>query len=201
MNDLTISIQDQLPKESIKMIGNQLGATEAQTELAIETINAVIMALIAQKTSVIQASSSMIKVLDRNKDGNYGDDLETFVQQISDGNFNTEEGKEIIEEIFSEHKQDVLKLITAASGVATNTAYTLLQALSPIVLNKIALEQQKRNWTVKELGNQLAEVTQSSTTEISKLVVHLFDKNGDGKISDDILKMAKNIFQNLKKRV
>jgi hypothetical protein len=201
MNDLTISIQDQLPKESIKMIGNQLGATEAQTELAIETINAVIMALIAQKTSVIQASSSMIKVLDRNKDGNYGDDLETFVQQISNGNFNTEEGKEIIEEIFSEHKQDVLKLITAASGLATNTAYTLLQALSPIVLNKIALEQQKRNWTVKELGNQLAEVTQSSTTEISKLVVHLFDKNGDGKISDDILKMAKNIFQNLKKRV
>ena len=72
MNDLTISIQDQLPKESIKMIGNQLGATEAQTELAIETINAVVIALMAQKVSVVQASSSMLKVLDRNKDGNYG---------------------------------------------------------------------------------------------------------------------------------
>jgi hypothetical protein len=194
MFNFTDILKKFLNKETVKSLAAKIGASDEETEWAIETANALVVAFLAKKAATMQQVSTLSVVLDRNKDGAIADDIQDFVTNLAHGKIDTEEGKEVIEEIFTDHKTEVLQLLCTATGLTANAATTVLMAIAPLVVKAVSEEQQKHKWTMKELGTQLAGVTKSANNSLSNKLLQIFDKDNNGKITDDFWRSAKGLF-------
>jgi hypothetical protein len=194
MFNFTDILKKFLNKETVKSLAAKIGASDKETEWAIETANALVVAFLAKKAATMQQVSTLSVVLDRNKDGAIADDIQDFVTNLAHGKIDTEEGKEVIEEIFTDHKTEVLQLLCTATGLTANAATTVLMAIAPLVVKAVSEEQQKHKWTMKELGTQLASVTKSANNSLSNKLLQIFDKDNNGKITDDFWRSAKGLF-------
>jgi hypothetical protein len=194
MFNFTDILKKFLNKETVKALAAKIGASDKETEWAIETANALVVAFLAKKAATMQQVSTLSVVLDRNKDGAIADDIQDFVTNLAHGKIDTEEGKEVIEEIFTDHKTEVLQLLCTATGLTANAATTVLMAIAPLVVKAVSEEQQKHKWTMKELGAQLAGVTKSANNSLSNKLLQIFDKDNNGKITDDFWRSAKGLF-------
>ncbi len=195
MFPFTDILKNYLTRDAVKSLAKKIGASDKETEFAIEATNALVISFLAQKTSIVQNTLALSTVLDRNHDGSISDDITLFVENLSDGKINTDEGKEIVEDIFADHRSEVLSLLCSATGMTLNAATTILTAIAPLVIKTIVEEQQKRHWSLKELSSQLGDATKSVNNTVSKKLLHIFDKDNNGKISDDILRSAKSLFR------
>jgi hypothetical protein len=194
MFNFTDILKKFLNKETVKALAAKIGASDKETEWAIETANALVVAFLAKKAATMQQVSTLSVVLDRNKDGAIADDIQDFVANLAHGKIDTEEGKEVIEEIFTDHKTEVLQLLCTATGLTANAATTVLMAIAPLVVKAVSEEQQKHKWTLKELGSQLTNVTKSANNSLSNKLLQVFDKDNNGKITDDFWRSAKGLF-------
>ncbi len=194
MFNFTDILKTVLNKETVKSLATKIGASDKETEWAIETANALVVAFLAKKAATLQQVSALSVVLDRNKDGEIADDIQDFVANLAHGKIDTEEGKEVIEEIFTDHKTEVLQLLCTATGLTANAATTILMAIAPLVVKAVSEEQKKHKWTLKELGSQLTSVTKSANNSLSNKILQIFDKDNNGKITDDFWRSAKGLF-------
>jgi hypothetical protein len=194
MFNFTDILKKFLNKETVKALAAKIGASDKETEWAIETANALVVAFLAKKAATMQQVSTLSVVLDRNKDGAIADDIQDFVTNLAHGKIDTEEGKEVIEELFTDHKTEVLQLLCTATGLTANAATTVLMAIAPLVVKAVSEEQQKHKWTLKELGSQLTNVTKSANNSLSNKLLQVFDKDNNGKITDDFWRSAKGLF-------
>ena len=184
-----------LTKDAVRTIALKIGASDKETEWAIETVNALVIAFLAKQTTTLQSTTALSKVLDRNKDGSITDDIQNFVSNLAKGKIDTAEGKEMVEDLFTEHSQEVLQLICIATGLTTGGATTVLMAIAPLVIKAVAEEQQKRGWSFQQLEHKLSSATTNANHAVTDKVLQLFDKNKDGKIADDICSTVRNLFK------
>jgi hypothetical protein len=194
MFNFTDILKTVLNKETVKSLATKIGASDKETEWAIETANALVVAFLAKKAAALQQVSALSVVLDRNKDGAITDDIQDFVANLAKGKIDTEEGKEVIEEIFTDHKTEVLQLLCTATGLTTSGATTILMAIAPLVVKAVSEEQKKHKWTLKELGTQLTVVTKSANNTLSNKLLQVFDKDNNGKMTDGFWRSAKGLF-------
>ena len=195
MFQFTDILKNYLTRDAVKSLAKKIGASDKETEWAIEATNALVISFLARKTSIVQNSVALSVVLDRNHDGAISDDITLFVENLSEGKINTEEGKEIVADIFTDHRSEVLELLCSATGLTLNAATMVLITIAPLVVKTIAEEQQKRHWTLKELSGKLGEATKSANNTLSNKLLQIFDKDNNGKISDDIWRAAKGLFK------
>jgi hypothetical protein len=195
MFPFTDILKNYLTRDAVKSLAKKIGASDKETEWAIETVNTLVLAFLSKKTLVLQNATILSKVLDRNDDGAIADDIKRFVENLAQGKIDTEEGKEIVEDIFTDHRQEVLQLICSATGLTANAATTVLLTITPLVVKTVAEEQKKGNWTVKDLGSKLGDVTKIANNALSKKLLQILDKDNNGKITDDLWRGAKGLFQ------
>ncbi len=195
MFQFTDILKNYLTRDAVKSLATKIGASDKETEWAIETVNTLVLAFLSKKTLALQNATALSKVLDRNHDGAIADDIKTFVENLAQGKIDVEEGKEIVEDIFTDHRQEVLQLVCTATGLTVNAATTVLLTITPLVVKTIAEEQKKGNWTVKDLGSKLGEVTKISNNALSKKLLQILDKDNNGKVTDDLWRGAKGLFQ------
>jgi hypothetical protein len=195
MFQFTDILKNYLTRDAVRSLAKKIGASDKETEWAIETANALVISFLARKTSVVQNSVALSVVLDRNHDGAIADDITLFVENLSEGKIDTAEGKEIVEDIFTDHRSEALELLCSATGLTLNAATMVLITIAPLVVKTIAEEQQKRHWTLKELSGKLGEATKSANNSLSNKLLQMFDKDNNGKISDDIWRAAKGLFK------
>jgi Asp-tRNA(Asn)/Glu-tRNA(Gln) amidotransferase B subunit len=195
MFQFTDILKNYLTRDAVRSLAKKIGASDKETEWAIETANALVISFLARKTSVVQNSVALSVVLDRNHDGAIADDITLFVENLSEGKIDTAEGKEIVEESFTDHRSEALELLCSATGLTLNAATMVLITIAPLVVKTIAEEQQKRHWTLKELSGKLGEATKSANNSLSNKLLQMFDKDNNGKISDDIWRAAKGLFK------
>jgi hypothetical protein len=195
MFQFTDILKNYLTRDAVKSLAKKIGASDKETEWAIETVNTLVLAFLSKKTVVLQNATTLSKVLDRNDDGAIADDIKRFVENLAQGKIDTEEGKEIVEDIFTDHRQEVLQLICSATGLTANAATTVLLTITPLVVKTVAEEQKKGNWTVKDLGSKLSDVTKIANNALSKKLLQVLDKDNNGKITDDLWRGAKGLFQ------
>jgi hypothetical protein len=188
-------LKNYLTRDAVKSLAKKIGASDKETEWAIEAANALIVSFLARKTSIIQNTAALSTVLDRNHDGAITDDITQFVENLSEGKINTDEGKEIVADIFTDHRSEALELLCSATGLTINAATTVLITIAPLVVKTIAEEQKKRQWSLKELSSQLGNATKSANNTLSNKLLQVFDKDNNGKISDDIWRSAKGLFK------
>lgn len=195
MFQFTDILKNYLTRDAVKSLAKKIGASDKETEWAIETVNTLVLAFLSKKTVVLQNATTLSKVLDRNDDGAIADDIKRFVENLAQGKIDTEEGKEIVEDIFTDHRQEVLQLICSATGLTANAATTVLLTITPLVVKTVAEEQKKGNWTLKDLGGKLGDVTKIANNALSKKLLQVLDKDNNGKITDDLWRGAKGLFQ------
>jgi hypothetical protein len=195
MFQFTDILKNYLTRDAVKSLAKKIGASDKETEWAIETVNTLVLAFLSKKTVVLQNATTLSKVLDRNEDGAIADDIKRFVENLAQGKIDTEEGKEIVEDIFTDHRQEVLQLICSVTGLTANAATTVLLTITPLVVKTVAEEQKKGNWTLKDLGSKLGDVTKIANNALSKKLLQVLDKDNNGKITDDLWRGAKGLFQ------
>jgi Ca2+-binding EF-hand superfamily protein len=195
MFKFTDILKNYLTRDAVKNLAKKIGASDKETELAIETVNTLVLAFLSKKTILLQNATTLAKVLDRNHDGAIADDIKTFVKNLAQGKIDAEEGIEIVEDIFTDHRQEVLQLVCSATGLTANAATTVLLAITPLVVKTVVDEQKKGNWTLKDLGSKLGDGAKMANNQLSNKLLQILDKDNNGKIADDLWRSTKGLFQ------
>ena len=135
-----------------------------------------------------QGANSLFNAVDRDHDGSVLNDVAGFV-----GNFQKGPGAGILKHLFGQKKDNMENAVSNSSGLNSQATSQLMQILAPLVMGQLGKQKRQGGLDVGGLANLLNSNVahqQKKAPEASSFLNRLIDKDGDGKINDDITNMG-----------
>lgn len=195
MSTLLDLIKSQLTPEKIQSLSSSIGATPEQTKSAVSEALPMLVSALSSKANTNTGLTFLTALLDKNKDGSVIDDL---LGMVTGGN-SSAMGQVALQTILGNQSSGVENHVAQTSGLDSSTVAKLMPMLAPLIIGALAKTQSSQNLEAGGLASFLEKEGTSAATQTSSagqgLLGALLDKNNDGSVMDDVLKMGMNFLK------
>lgn len=207
MSVLLDLIEKHINPSSINSLSQNIGADSEQTKSAIAAALPLLAGALSSKATGTTGLSFLTSLLDKNNDGSVLDDVVGMItgRAADAGSAQatvTAQGVTAVNSMLGEHVETVKQQISQTSGLDIGAVSKLLPLLAPMVLGALTKAQASQNLS----GARLSEFLEKERTDIAAkapesqgFMASLLDKNNDGSIADDVLKMGAGLLGNVLK--
>lgn len=171
-----------LNKASVKM-----NATTDQTKSVVDQALPFLLGALAKNASTEEGATSLSNALKKDHDGSILDNLSELLDKPDSG-----AGEGILSHVLGGGQQKVEGYLSQKSGVDSGGVDQILKMLAPIVMGVLGKAQSKGNLDSSQLSGLLKLATggTGSSSITTSFVTKFLDKNSDGDIKDDLVKMG-----------
>jgi hypothetical protein len=142
-----------------------------------------------------EGAKNLEKALDSNKHN--GDLLEDL--QNSNAGKITGEGAKILSHILGGQKETIETTLSTTLGMSKESISTILKMAAPVIMSLLGSQKRKDGVKAEGLPGLIGSLMGTSAAHDSSFIKSLLDKNGDGKIIDDVAGMVLGGGKNNKK--
>ena len=170
------------------------GADQDKTMGALGAALPAILGALAQNTSSQSGADSLFGALQEKHDGSILDNLGGFFDQPD-----TDDGDGILGHVFGNNRPQVEQNIAQKSGFDLGSIVKLLPVLAPIVMGFLGKMTRQDNLDANGLSNSLQVERKEAEAQGIDMggLLGMLDRDRDGDIKDDVMKMGGSWFKRL----
>jgi hypothetical protein len=206
---LTSSLLQQLQGPGIQQIASRLGIDPAQAQSAVSSAVPLLLGTLGHNTQQPGGAQALLGALQNDHAGaasGGGFNLSGLLGSVFGGGTPQADGAGILGHIFGGNTPQAASGLSQATGLDSSKSGQLLEILAPIVLGFLAHRflgggnagaNTGTPANADQLGQALGQEHQqvSADSNISGLLSHALDQDGDGKFGvSDLLKIGGNLF-------
>jgi len=196
--NITDIIQQQLSGPVLEQLTRQIGAKDPkQTSTAATGIMNLLLGAMAQNAKKPGGADSLAKALDRDHDGSMlGNLMGMLTGQAQPANAKAANGGGILGHILGARQSGAVEAVSKASGLSAQQVGTLMVTLAPMIMAALGKTKKEQNMGAGDLAGMLGGLMKPSTgknkqTDPTMAMINAFlDKNKDGSIADDLMRMG-----------
>lgn len=189
--DISSLLSSALNGGAASQIATSLGVDNATAQKLIAIGTPLLLNQMDKNAQTPAGAEAFSKALDKHKKGKTSIDDLTSSESLADG-------KKIISHILGSDTESTTTHLAQKAGVSPEQASGLLARLAPLLMGALGEQKASNGLDTSAIVGLLSE-TAGSTSEkslLSSLATSFLDKNGDGKIQDDIIRMGMNWLKN-----
>jgi len=164
-------VNQQLDDHTVTQLSQQLGVDANTTRQAVPAALTALLGGLSHNAAQPAGAQELLGALSKDHDGSI---LDNFSGALANPQLG-QQGSSILGHIFGGHRPAVESQVGRSAGLNAATAGRLLILLAPFVLGALGQERQKVEQAHPQHGGLLNSI---------------FDRDGDGKILDDLAGMA-----------
>ncbi|MBP6184282.1 MAG: DUF937 domain-containing protein [Saprospiraceae bacterium] len=196
--NITDLLQSQLTGNLLEQLSQKAGISDTQkTSTAANGIMNVLLGALAQNAAKPGGASSLANALDRDHDGSMLDNImDMFTGQAQPANPKAADGEGILGHILGNRKEGAIETVSKVSGLDSNQIGSLMISLAPMIMGALGKAKREDNLDEGGLAGMLSGVLggisgQQKQVDPKMAIINAFlDKNKDGNISDDLMRMG-----------
>lgn len=198
MSSILDLVNSDLGKQIIEGVSQKTGTSTNDTSAVLTSALPALIGGMKNNASTSGGAESLLSALTGGKhDGGILDNLSGFL-----GGSNFSDGAGILGHVFGNKQSAVETAVSEKTGVSAGQVGQILKIAAPLVMAYLAKQTQQSNVSnggglMDMLGGLMG--SQSSGGN-SSILTSLIDKNGDGDIKDDLMKMGSSLLGNLFKK-
>ncbi len=182
----------------LEAMARQIGAQPAQAENALGSILPILLGGLSKNSSNPQGAAALNSALEKDHDGGVLEDVMGFLGKSAQG-----PGAGILKHVLGGRRANVEQAVGQGAGLQSGQVGQLLEMVAPLLMG--ALGKQKRQQGLDASGlasllNQSTQQVQQREPKTMGLVGKLLDRDGDGRINDDLASMGMQLLGGLFKR-
>jgi hypothetical protein len=178
-----------LDANAVHSISRQIGADPAATETAISAALPALLNGLSRNAATEDGLSGLMGALSGDHDGSLLDNLGGFLGGALSGQ-RSADGGGILGHILAGQRSQVETGVARRSGLDGAQIGKLLMILAPIVMAALGRARNKGNLDQGGLGDLLRNDSQRADSATGGLGSILLDRNHDGNVMDDVVKMG-----------
>lgn len=193
MDALTQMITQQIAGGAAGKMAQRLGISETTARTAVNLAVPLILAALARNAARPEGAQNLHQAVAEDHDGSILDNLTGYL-----GNPETENGAGILRHALGGQRPVVESNLAQAAGIDPNSAGSLLEMMAPLVMGAIGRQQQANGLDPQGLSQYLGEQQQqveATDPGLMGTLNSMLDSNRDGKVSDDLARIAGNFFK------
>jgi hypothetical protein len=177
-----------LGEQAQQVVAQQLGLDQQQAASAVSLALPTLLNALAKNTASQDGAASLFNAITNKHDGSGLGNLAGLAQAGLGG-----EGAKILGHIFGGQQPQVESALSQNAGIGSAQITQVLQILAPIVLNALGGQQKQQGFDIGGLAGLLTNAVsqqKQQNPQAQDILSQLFDKNNDGNLMDDALKMG-----------
>ncbi len=177
------------------------GGNSKMAQMAISAALPVLIGALARNSSKKEGAQALNSALEKDHDGSLLEDLSGFFEGKHQGE-RSADGAGILKHLLGDKRDNVEQAISQNVGADKAATGGLLESLAPLILSQLGREKRQNNLDANGLADLLNQNRQNIESEPKKrgLVMSLLDRDGDGKIDENIKRKGLNILSSLFRR-
>ncbi|HQQ66835.1 MAG: DUF937 domain-containing protein [Thermotogaceae bacterium] len=176
--------------KTVDNLASTVGANKTQTKKLVSLAMPTMMKAMDRNTGLSTGADGLMKALKKHQD----DDVVRMVKDFK--SVDTNDGSKIVNHIFSDKTQRVEKNLAKQTALQTDQVSNVLSQLAPILLGALGNQQKEQGVEASNLSNFLnGTMEKTGQSGMMSMVESLLDKEKDGSIWDDILRLITGFFK------
>lgn len=188
MSQILEMLSNQLDDRVIDQLSAQLGADKGATEQAVSAALPILLGALGRNASSQQGAEALTNALSKDHNGGILDDLISAMGSGSTANM----GASILRHVLGGREGNVETALSKTTGLERGQATTLLQMLAPVVMGQLGRKQDQEGLGVDDIARLLMGERQQADSMLGGMA-GLLDMDGDGDITDDMLKLGSGL--------
>lgn len=179
----------QLGGSAVESISQQVGADQDATAKAVSAALPMLVSALAKNSANEGGAASLLGALDRDHDGSILDDVGGFLGQGG----NSSMGGAILGHMLGGRQSNAESAIGKASGLDAGQVSQIMAMLAPLVMGALSKKKQEGGLDAGGLASMLNQEkarVEADEPDAMGMVGRLLDADGDGDVSDDIMKLG-----------
>lgn len=191
MSFITNLIVQQLGNSGASMIAEKLGIPESVAKMAISAALPMIVGGLGRNASEPTGADAIMGALNKHDGGIMNDVLGALGNQAQQ-----DDGMAILGHILGSKQNNAQSALGQAAGLDSGQAGDLMAMLAPIVMGQLGQTQRQQGLDASGLADLLGQERQTSDEQLGGMA-GLLDMDGDGDVTDDMLKLGGSLLGGL----
>lgn len=191
MSFITDMIVQQLGNNGAKMIADRLGIPESVAKMAISAALPMIVGGLGRNASDPSGAQAISGALDKH-DGSILNDVLGALGKPEE----KQDGMAILGHILGSKQNNAQAALGQAAGLEQDKAGDLMAMLAPIVMGQLGQAKKEQGLDASAIAQLLGQEKETADKQLGGMA-SLLDMDGDGDITDDMLKLGGNLLGGL----
>jgi len=191
-NDLAGMVIGMLGSGELSQLSSQLGADQASTRRAVGAAVPMLLSALGKNAASPQGAEALLGALKRDHDGRV---LDNVGAALGSGGLG-KDGAAILGHVLGNKQSAIAAGVGQASGLSTDSTSQLLAMLAPLVMGSLGKTQRQSGLDAAGLTSLLGGQREKANAGLGGLA-GLLDMDGDGDISDDVVKLGSKLLGGL----
>lgn len=174
------------------VIADKLGISESVAQTAIAAGLPMILGALGRNSADQAGAEALDRALARDHDGSILNDLLGALG----GSGQVDAGSAILNHVLGNKQTVASRALGQSAGIDASSANELLAMLAPIVLGELGKTKQQQGLNASDLSQLLQGERKTADSQLGGLS-RLLDMDGDGDVTDDMLKMGSSLLGRL----
>ncbi len=181
MNDLIATLGKNFLSKNIENVAGSIGLPKEATAQAMKVALPAIMGKMSENAQTEEWASALFGAL-KSHDGSVLDNVAGLAKDPDAAN-----AAGILKHVFWDKQASIEKQISKEAGVDASQAQQILKIVAPMIMGSLGKAQDQ--WM--DMGSMVSNLGKMSGGKWN-LLTSFLDKDGDGDVKDDLLKMGMN---------
>lgn len=191
MSFITDMIVQQLGNNGAKMIADKLGIPESVAKMAISAALPMIVGGLGRNASDPSGAQAISGALEKH-DGSILNDVVGALGRPEE----KQDGMAILGHILGSKQNNAQAALGQAAGLEQDKAGDLMAMLAPIVMGQLGQAKKEQGLDASAIAQLLGQEKETADKQLGGMA-SLLDMDGDGDITDDMLKLGGNLLGGL----
>lgn len=192
MSFITDMIVQQIGNSGARMVADKLGVPESVARMAISAALPMILGGLGRNASNPEGASALAGAIDRDHDGGIlGDVLGSLGNQRE-----MDDGAAILGHILGNKQNNAQHALGQSTGLNDSQSADLMKMLAPVVMGQLGQTKREQGLDASGLADLLGQEKQVSDERLGGMA-GLLDMDGDGDVTDDMMKLGSSLLGGL----
>lgn len=196
MSAITNMVQQVLAQGAINQLSKKLGVGSNVTQMVVSAGLPLIMKALSKNTKQQSGAESLFNaVKDDRHDGGILGQLDNLI-----GNPDSGQGAGILKHLLGGQQQNVFSGLSKGTGMPESGVQEIFKVLAPVVMGTLGKQQREEQLDLSSLVGRIqeteVEMEQQAPREMG-FIGNLLDKDGDGRIDDDLKNIGMSVLGSL----
>ncbi len=199
MSAITNMIQQVLAQGAMDQMSKKLGVSSNVTQMVVQAGLPLIMKALSRNAQQPQGAEALFNaVKDERHNGGILDQIGDLI-----GNPDAGEGNGILKHLLGGQQENVYSGLSKGTGMPSQGVQEIFKVLAPMVMGSLGKQQREQGLDVSSLVRQIQDdesrMEQEAPREMG-FIGKLLDKDGDGRIDDDLKSIGMSVLGSLFKK-